>query len=169
MQITRKWAMPNSKTFTIKPIKELIEKHIKGADMIVDPFANVSKLATVTNDLDMQYDTDYHLDALEFLKMFDDKSVDVVLYDPPYSLVQLKTCYKELDKSANFETTNQSYWDNIKQEMYRIVKPNGKVLSFGWCSEGVGDKYGFNTEEILIVPHGGWHNDTICVVDVKNN
>jgi hypothetical protein len=29
------------------------------------------------------------------------------------------------------------------------------------------DKYGFNITRILLVPHGGWHNDTICTVEVK--
>ena len=36
-------------------------------------------MASVTNDLNMAYDTDYHMDALDFLKMFDDSSVDGVL------------------------------------------------------------------------------------------
>ena len=69
--------MPNSKTFSIKPIQELIHKYAYGK--IIDPFANNSKLATITNDLDDQYNTDYHMDALDFLKKFDDKSIDTVL------------------------------------------------------------------------------------------
>ena len=28
-------------------------------------------------------------------------------------------------------------------------------------------KYGFEIQEILLVPHGGWHNDTIVVVERK--
>lgn len=36
--------MPNSKTFSIKPIEELIHKYAYG--VIIDPFANNSKLAT---------------------------------------------------------------------------------------------------------------------------
>ena len=84
--------MPNSNTFSIKPIKELIEKYATGK--IVDPFANNNKLATVTNDLDTQYDTDYHMDALDFLKIFDDNSVDTVLYDPPYSPRQVEFLIK---------------------------------------------------------------------------
>ena len=86
MQINRVWAMPNSKTFQIKPIRELINKYAYG--VIVDPFANDSKIGTITNDLDEQYDTDYHMDALDFLKMLGDNSIDTVLYDPPY-------CYDE--------------------------------------------------------------------------
>lgn len=64
MQINRVWAMPNSKTFQIKPIRELINKYEYG--VIIDPFANDSKIGTITNDLDEQYDTDYHMDALDF-------------------------------------------------------------------------------------------------------
>ena len=77
MEINRVWCMPNSNTFTIKPIKELIEKYAYGT--IIDPFANSNKIATITNDLDPQYDTTYHMDATDFLKMFDDESVDTVL------------------------------------------------------------------------------------------
>ena len=92
--------MPNKNTFEIKPIKELINKYAKGLEIIIDPFANKNKIATITNDLDPQYDTDYHLDAIDFLKLFDDKSVDMVLYDPPYSPRQVSECYKSLDKTT---------------------------------------------------------------------
>ena len=107
MIINRIWQMPNSNTFSIKPIKELIEKYATGK--IVDPFANSNKLATVTNDLDTQYDTDYHVDALDFLKIFDDNSVDTVLYDPPYSPRQVRECYKNLGQTVNMQTTQASY------------------------------------------------------------
>lgn len=83
IQIYRKWSMPNKNTFSIKPIKELIiQEKTKG--LWIDPFANVSKIAEITNDLNKEYDTDYHLEALDFLKLFEDNSVDGVLYDPPY-------------------------------------------------------------------------------------
>lgn len=66
MEITRVWAMPNKNTFSIKPINELINRYLKEDLLVVDPFANANKLATITNDLDPQYDTDYHLDAIRF-------------------------------------------------------------------------------------------------------
>lgn len=34
-------------------------------------------------------------------------------------------------------------------------------------SGGIGKSYGFEIKKILLVPHGGWHNDTICVVEEK--
>lgn len=157
--------MPNSKTFSIKPIKNLIEKYAYGE--IIDPFANSNKLATITNDLDEQYDTDYHMDALEFLKMFKCESVDTVLYDPPYSPRQVSECYKKFGQTVNMQTTQASYWSKQKEQIGRIVKPNGIVITCSWNSGGIGNKYGFEIEEILLVAHGGWHNDTIVVVERK--
>lgn len=165
MIINRVWAMLSKNTFQIKPIKELINKYIFGT--IIDPFANNNKIATITNDLDTQYDTDYHLDAIDFLKNFDDDSVDCVLYDPPYSPRQVSECYKKLGKTVDFTTTQSSYWSNQKKEMERIVKKDGVVISCGWNSGGIGKKYGFDIVEILLVPHGGAHNDTIVVVEKK--
>ena len=123
MEIKRVWAMPNSKTFSIRPIGELIHKYIDKIDgVIIDPFANENKLAGITNDLDERFDTTYHLDATEFLKLFDDESVDVVLYDPPYSPRQVSECYKALGRSVNYKTTQASYWSEQKKEIGRIVK-----------------------------------------------
>lgn len=165
MKIERIWAMPNRNTFEINPIKELIKKYSYG--IIIDPFANKNKIATITNDIDVSFETDYHMDALDFLKMFDDNSVDTVLYDPPYSSRQVSECYKKLNMTVDMETTQSSYWRKHKQEISRIVRKNGIVISCGWNSGGMGKKYGFDIQEILLVPHGGHHNDTIIVVDKK--
>ena len=173
LEINRIWAMPNKNTFKIKPIRELIERRIKEVKdknpnaIIIDPFANQSKLADITNDLDNQYDTDYHMDALDFLKMFNDKSIDMVLYDPPFSPRQVAECYKSLGKTVNMQTTQSSYWSRHKKEISRIIKKNGIVITCGWNSGGIGKTNGFEIVEILLVPHGGWHNDTIVTVDKK--
>lgn len=65
------------------------------------------------------------------------------------------------------KTTQSSFWSNQKKEIARIVKKGGKVITFGWNSGGIGKSYGFEITKILLVPHGGWHNDTICVVEEK--
>lgn len=166
IDIQRQWAMPNKNTFDIKPIKELIQSELTDGTWI-DPFANQNKLATITNDLNPAYDTDYHMDALDFLKTFQNESVDGVLYDPPYSPRQVTECYQGVGINVTSETTRASFWGNQKKEISRIVKPSGKVITFGWNSGGIGRKYGFEITRILLVPHGGWHNDTICTVEVK--
>jgi len=168
ISIERVWAMPNKNTFEIKPIHDLIVDEMTDG-IWIDPFANRNKLATITNDLSLDYDTDYHLDALDFMKLFDTNSVDGVLYDPPYSPRQVSECYNNVGYNVTWDTTKASFWGNHKREISRIVKVGGKVITFGWNSGGIGYKYGFEIERILLVPHGGWHNDTICTVEVKTH
>lgn len=169
IRIERIWSMPNKNTFEIRPIKSLLQEEVDLSQYWIDPFANRNKVASVTNDLSTEYDTDYHLDALEFLRLFDDASVDGVLYDPPYSPRQVSECYNDVGYSVTWDTTKASFWGNHKREVSRIVKIGGKVITFGWNSGGIGYKYGFEIQRILLVPHGGWHNDTICTIEVKTH
>lgn len=115
----------------------------------------------------MVFDTDYHLDAIDFLKIFKENSVDTVLYDPPYSARQVSECYRRLGKTVNMQTTQSSYWSKQKREISRITRQGGIVISCGWNSGGIGMKYGFEIIEILLVAHGGAHNDTIVTVEKK--
>ena len=55
----------------------------------------------------------------------------------------------------------------MKKEIARITKPNSIVITFGWNTNGIGKTKGFEIIEILLVAHGGSHNDTICVVERK--
>ena len=167
MKIKRVWEMPNSNTFDIECIKRLIHKYNKSNMLSIDPFSNKNRIAKITNDLDPEMESDYCMDAIDFLKMFDNKSIDFILYDPPYSPRQVSECYKKIGKTVNMETTQSSFWGNLKKEVSRIIKPNGIVISFGWNSNGIGKTKGFDIIEILLVAHGGNHNDTICVVEQK--
>ena len=167
IEFSRKWAMPNKDTFSIKPINELVMKLALVSSYSIDPFSNGFHYAHTTNDLDKNKDAQYHMDALVFLRTEKDNSVDLVLFDPPYSPRQVSECYKKLGKTVNMQTTQSSYWTKLKKEIARIVKPGGKVLTCGWNSGGIGKSLGFEIEEILLVAHGGWHNDTICTVEIK--
>ena len=169
MKMSRAWAMPNKDTFSIKPINELVTRLTTGVHYSVDPFAGSFKYATITNDLDPDKNADYCLDAQDFLHTRGDSCIDLVLFDPPYSPRQVSECYKKLGKTVNMQTTQSSYWTKLKKEIARIVKPGGKVLTCGWNSGGIGKTLGFEIEEILLVAHGGWHNDTICTVERKLN
>lgn len=169
MEINKVWAMSNKNTFSISPIKELISKYIHGDKVSIDPFANESQIAKITNDLNPAFNTTHNLDALDFLKIFNPQSIDVVLFDPPYSPRQVAESYKKMDKVVNMQTTQSSFWSNLKKEMARIIKPQGIVISFAWNSGGIGKRHGFAPVEILLVSHGGWHNDTIVTVEKKIN
>jgi len=165
MDIKRIWAMPNRNTFSVPPIGDIVRKYTHGKS--IDPFANKNKFAMITNDLDTDYSTDHHMDALDFLKMFDDEDIDTVLYDPPYSPRQVSEVYTRLGMTVNMETTQASFWSKMKLEIGRITKINGIVVACGWNSGGIGKKYGFELIEVLLVPHGGQHNDTIVTVERK--
>lgn len=173
MKIERAWAMPNKNTFSISPISKLIKQEMFKSGVWIDPYANQNKLATITNDINHAYDTDYHMDALEFLIMIRKKveqgilKVKGVLFDPVYSPRQLKECYNNIGLSLTQDMTKASYWSKQKDEIARIVPLGGKVLSFGWNSQGMGEKRGFTKTKILLVAHGGNHNDTICTVEVR--
>jgi len=166
VEINRAWAMPNSNTFSIKPIKNLIEQYNKGNG--ADAFARNSKMANITNDLDADTSAEFHMDALEFIKQIPDSSLDYFLFDPPYSPRQVSECYKKMNMTVNSQTTQSSFWGNLKKEISKKVKTGGFCITFGWCSNGIGKVNGFEIVEILMVAHGGWHNDTICTVEIKN-
>ena len=156
--------MPSKATFTIKPIAQLLKEEMDNG-IWLDPFAGECSPASVTNDLNPQTDAEYHMDALDFLQNYEEASVDGVLFDPPYSPRQVKECYDGIGgKEWNGRST---FWSRAKDEVARVVKPGGKVLCFGWNSMGIGLKRGFEIVRILLVPHGGNHNDTICTVETK--
>ena len=160
--------MPNKLTFTIKPIRELVEFYCDTHETIVDPFANESKLGTITNDLNPEFNTTCNLDALAFLKLQESESCDLVLFDPPYSITQAAQCYKSYGKEKLEKGVhNMGYWAECKSEVARILKRNGRVIVCGWSTNGVGKGRGFKMEEILIVPHGGSKNDTLVTVEIK--
>lgn len=171
MEMTRKWAMPNSETFSIKPIHDLLveECGIGGENsFIIDPFArNNHEFATMTNDLNPECDSDYHMDALDFMKNITDNDVDIVLYDPPYSSRQVSEVYNHVGIEVTQETTSAAWRRKHLDEIARIVRVGGKCISFGWNSNGVGKKRGFEIERVLLVPHGGSHNDTIVTVEKR--
>jgi len=168
MEFNRVWSMPNKNTFEIKPIRHLLFKYINNEMMSIDPFSNRNKLAKITNDINPNFDTNYNIDSLDFLKLFKDNEIDIILYDPPYSSRQVSECYKDYGIEVTQETTRCSWWTRHKKEIKRICKSGGIVISFGWNSGGIGKTNGFEIIEILLVPHGGMHNDTIVVVEKKN-
>lgn len=168
MELKRIWAMPDKNTFQIKPIKELIAKYYNENLMSVDPFANISKLATITNDLNPEYNTNYNLDALSFLKLIETESADLCFYDPPFSITQAAEHYKSFGKEKlEVNVANMKYWALCKNEVARVLKKDGICITCGWSSNGIGKNRGFEILEILLVPHGGSKNDTIVTIERK--
>lgn len=86
IKFSRKWAMPNHETFSIPPIKEFVNSYLINSKISIDPFARDKRWATHTNDLNPDTKAEYHLDAIDFLKMLTEKNVkaDLIILDMPY-------------------------------------------------------------------------------------
>ena len=56
IKIDRIWSMPNKNTFEIAPIRALLAEEVDPSNLWIDPFANRNKWASITNDLNPEYD-----------------------------------------------------------------------------------------------------------------
>lgn len=161
----RVWCMPSHETFTVRPIRELLEFYSRGRPASVDPFARNSKIATLTNDIDPDTSAEYHLDAVEFLRGLASDSADLVVVDPPYSSRQLSESYKKV--AGSFDGRNARFYRQVFSEAARVLRPGALGISFGWNTNGFGKRLGFRRIETLIVAHGSAHNDTLVSVEEK--
>ena len=174
IEFSRCFSMPNSHTFQMKPIAELlraydVDQHWN--QIVVDPFARDSRWANVANDLNPEFETASQMDAIEFCQKLVDEGVkaDIVLFDPPYSPRQISECYKIPlgRKVTTSDTQNARLYKEVRDRLDAILMPGGLAFSFGWNSLGFGTTRGYQIEHIRLVSHGGAHNDTICVVERK--
>ncbi len=164
--------MPSANTFECKPIGDFVRRYLASNPLSIDPFARNVGWATYTNDLNPDTTAEYHMKALDFLVMLrDDKGmagkVDLVIFDPPYSLRQVKECYEGVGKFAFEDAQDAIGWTKEKAVCYDLLKVDAWFLHFGWHSNGLGKKHNAKIEEILLVAHGGAHNDTICMAERK--
>lgn len=166
MRINRVWAMPSKHTFRIKPISELIQRYVGDGRGWIDPFAGENSPAEFTNDLNPNKPTQSHLPALEFCQSIHG-CFNGVLFDPPYSLTQLKQCYESVGIKM-FSADSNYFSQNVKEAIAPKIITSGLAITFGWNSQGFGKNLGFELIEILMVPHGRSHNDTIVTVEIKS-
>lgn len=160
--ISREWAMPSPATFSIPPISKLLDRWLTGRETVIDPFAGDSLRGTIRNDLRNGMEATAFLDSLSRLQ------VDAVLFDPPYSPRQISEAYKSIGLAVGMkETQNGRLYKDVKDRLHRLLKPGGIAICCGWNSAGFGKVRGYEFREILLVAHGGAHNDTIITVEQR--
>ena len=171
MKFRREWAMPDSDTFDIPPIGALIRHYLTKSTQSIDPFARNKRWATLTNDLDPSTLAQYHMDALEFLKTMKSNgiTVDLALFDPPYSPRQIKECYESIGMEMTTEDAWRTHaWTAEKDAINSMLLSRGTVICCDWNSVGMGSLREYSLIEVLLVCHGAGHNDTIVTVWRKN-
>lgn len=143
-------------TFQVRNIREWVEKNADGK--VLNLFAGKTKLCLdeVRNDLDLEALADFRLDALEFVITWSGDKFDTIILDPPYAYRKSMEMYKGI-KCSPFR--------QLKDEIPRILKPNGKVIVFGYHSNTMGQNRGFETRKIALFSHGGAIHDTIASVE----
>jgi len=145
----------NTYTFSVKPIREWVERECKG--YVLNLFAGKTKLSIneYRVDMDKTMKADNYMDAYDYVKKCD-KKFDTILLDPPYSYRKSMEMYNG-HKSSRFNA--------LKNILPRILNKNGKVITFGYHSVSMGKNRGFIQEKILLISHGGGIHDTIAVIE----
>jgi hypothetical protein len=170
LPFSRVFGMPNADTFLVPPIGQFVRKYLSQSRISVDPFARNYVWTTYTNDLNPATAAQYHMDAEDFCHMLQEQGVqaDLAIFDPPYSPRQIAECYAGVGKQATTEDTqNARLYRRVRDALDPLVAPDGIVLSFGWNSVGMGQGRNYDQIEVMLVAHGGAHNDTICLAERK--
>lgn len=171
MKWSREWAMPNGDTFSVPPIGGFVQRYLSAAKISVDPFARNKQWATYTNDLNPNTAAQHHMDAEAYLHMLAAEhagTIDLAIMDPPYSPRQISELYKEIGLTCGMKDTQSAVlYQRVRNALSPLLAPGAIVLSFGWSTNGMGKKHGFEIIEIMLCAHGGAHNDTICMAERK--
>ncbi len=167
---SRVFSMPSADTFDMKCIHDFVWRYLNRSKVSIDPFARNKRWATYTNDLNPDTKAEHHLDAADFCKMVEDEGwqlADLGIFDPPYSPGQIVEVYDSVGIDTANAGQNGALYRRVRSAMDRVIVPGGIVLSFGWNSAGMGKGRGYEIVEIMLVTHGGAHNDTICMAERK--
>ena len=164
--MSRAWAMPSGATFTIKPIKSLLEKYVGDGKLWADPFAGNNSPAEFTNDLDPSTKAKDHELAKDWVRKLP-SNLKGALFDPPYSYRQVMEHYTAIGRTVHQDDTGSYFYSSVKRLLAPKIEFGGLIICFGWNSTGMGKNLGFSLVEVLLVCHGGHNNDTIVTVEKR--
>jgi len=165
IKFSRYWSMPSQWTFTIPPIRKLLDRHVGDGVGWVDPFAGENSPAEITNDLNPDRKATFCMKAENFIQTLEGQYKGV-LFDPPYSNRQIKECYEGVGIKFSKKDAERMF-SMEKRMLAEKVQVGGLAICFGWNSGGMGKRLGFEMIEVMLVHHGGVHHDTIVTVERK--
>ena len=114
------------------------------------------------------FETDYNLEFQEFAKVMAacGAEFDLILFDPPYSLRQLKEHYDGIgSKMALWQSQNM--WKEGKDFLARQVRAGGYVISLGWTTSGFGKKRGFKKVAVHVFEQAAREDRYALLVTVE--
>jgi hypothetical protein len=149
-------------TFEYPPAREFVEERLRGR--VLNACAGKTHLShdgeIVRNDLSPDREADLHVDVANIAEYFEPNSFDTVVFDPPFDEKQAETKYDGLhamDVYAALEGFNE------------LVRPGGRVITFGWNSWGMRSFPAFERRETVLLQRGPIHRDVIVTVDKRTS
>ena len=143
-------------------IRRILDKEIdrmmwrtEGTGLAVDGFARESFVNDleffITNDLNPAFACDYNLEWKDFAAALSkqQREIDLVFFDPPYSLRQLKDHYDGIGKDLELWQTH-NMWKTGKDMIAQLMPVGSRVVSFGWTTSGFGAKRGFDKVAVYV-------------------
>ena len=180
MKVTHQITNITNTPFENKHIRKIIDRAINRLNiamqqmpLICDPFARDSYLKEnpniITNDLNPDFECDYNMECNDFAEMLMDTflntsfEIDLLVFDPPYSLRQLKDHYDAIGKNLELWQT-QNQWGRAKNAYAELMPVGSYAICLGWHSHGMGRKRGFDKVAVHYFEQAG-HFDRydLCV------
>lgn len=149
---------PRRYTFEMKELKSWVEKYCVGRTLNLFGVKVRLMVNEISNDIDTDMPTDYHLDAFEFCKKCKKGIFDTVILDPPYNFRKAM---------ENYGGRYMTDYPIIMDKVMEITTQNARVITLGYNTGGMGKVRGFEKIALCVVNHGAGHNDTLCLVEQK--
>ena len=150
---------PKKWTFEQPKLKALIESYCRGK--VLNLFAGKVRLSVDETRVDIsdEYNPDFQMDAFTFVCSCSDK-YDTIILDPPYNLRKAREKYdnKWIGK-----------FTEIKNKLNRVLSDKSRVITLGYDTVGMSKSRGFEKIAVIVICHNGDHNDTLCVVEDRDN
>lgn len=145
-------------TFEQPKLKSWVEAWCRGR--VLNLFAGKTRLNVDEFRVDSNPEmvADYYGDAYQFIQKCKRK-FDTIILDPPYSL------RKSMEK---YQGHYISRFTKLKNQLPKILKDNGRVISLGYSSVGMSRSRGFTKIALCLICHSGAYHDTIALVEEKN-
>lgn len=146
-------------TFQSLKIKKWVEDNSFGK--VLNLFAGKTKLDLneTRNDIDGDMPSEYHQDAVDFVKGWSGHKFNTIILDPPYAYRKAMEMY-----NGNYTSRFRLLADLIPN----ILETNGKVISFGYHSTFLSKKRNATLTKLCVFAHGGAQHCTIGIIEQVN-
>lgn len=165
MTFERIFEMPRKWTFQMPKTRKWVEARLEGQTLnlfggVVRLTHNYELAHIIHNDINPANlnEGDLERDAFDLGLWRDyEGCFGTVVFDPPYSAHQAVVSYNMGPRKQRVS--------HARDVVEYVLRPGGRVISLGWNSTGMSGGRGFEKEGLLLVNHGGSHNDTIVLCE----